>query len=433
MGKKNNYKIGALEKRRAVLEEQYHATNRQWITTLNEADKILLKVRFDALGQEIDDIDKELDGLQSGEGGRGRHLTGQVPTPSSKISPIQPPHPRRRIFLYVLGVLVTIAFGLLLWTFGVFTRGRHKDTTGPNVSTLVHPVAIPTETNSLGMRLALIPAGKFLMGSPDSDNDASVLEKPQHWVRITRPFYLGVYEVTQQEYKTVMGQNPSLFSATGGGQHLVAGQDTRRYPVENVSWNDAIEFCKKLSEREGLRSYYGSSVLEQSGGDGYRLPTEAEWEYACRAGSTTRYSFGDDAASLGEFAWFAENSGGKTHPVGQKRPNDFGLYDLHGNVWEMCWDRFEERYYANSPPDDPLGPSQAADRVARGGCWSDAPRDLLVGGPEQGRTGRPEPLPGVSRRPSPVRSLSQGRLGAEPGAEAGGGDEEFLFSPRRRR
>jgi formylglycine-generating enzyme required for sulfatase activity len=239
------------------------------------------------------------------------------------------------------------------------------------------------------MKLALIPAGEFLMGSTDSDEDAFDSEKPQHRVLITRPFYLGVYEVTQQEYETVMGRNPSWFSAQGAGKDRMAGQDTRRHPVESVSWNDAITFCNKLSEREGLRPYFrfgvfgmgkqssgfGYQLPTEVGGFGYRLPTEAEWEYACRAGGTTRFSFGDDAASLGEFAWYNGNSGSKTHPVGQKRPNTFGLYDMHGSVYEWCWDGYKVRYYANSPPDDPLGPSMAVARVRRGGSWLSDPRD----------------------------------------------------------
>ena len=213
------------------------------------------------------------------------------------------------------------------------------------------------------MKLALIPAGEFLMGSPDSDKDASDDEKPQHRVRITQPFYLGVYQVTQGQYRAVTGANPSHFK---GSDDL---------PVESVSWHDAIAFCNKLSEREGLKPYYQLDAATRSGGEGYRLPTEAEWEYACRAGSTTRYSFGDDAASLGEYAWFNGNSGGKTHPVGQKRPNAFGLYDMHGNVWEWCWDVYAA-YNANSPGADPDGPSGASGRVIRGGCWGDFPRDV---------------------------------------------------------
>ena len=240
-------------------------------------------------------------------------------------------------------------------------------------------------------------------------------------MRITRPFYLGVYEVTQEEYETVMGRNPSCFSAKGGGKDRVAGQDTRRHPVESVSWNDAIAFCNKLSEREGLRPYYRSGAGEQSGGDGYRLPTEAEWEYACRAGSTTRYSFGDDAASLGEFAWYDGNSGSKTHPVGQKRPNAFGLYDMHGNVWEWCWDGYEERYYANSPADDPLGPSQAAGRVIRGGGWT---ATRATAGRRTGagsrRTSGTTTWGSASPESSPVVEPGQATSGARSGGRRGG-------------
>jgi formylglycine-generating enzyme required for sulfatase activity/serine/threonine protein kinase len=205
-----------------------------------------------------------------------------------------------------------------------------------------------TMTNSIGMKFVLIPAGEFLMGSPDSDKDAVDDEKPQHRVRITRPFYLGVHEVTQGQYREVTGETPSHFR---GSDDL---------PVESVNHHGAIAFCTKLSAKEGVS---------------YRLPTEAEWEYACRAGSTTRYSFGDDEASLGEVAWYKGNSGNRTHPVGQKRPNAWGLYDMHGNVWELCGDWFDEDYYGQSPPSaNPLGPSHAADRVIRGGGWRSIPQ-----------------------------------------------------------
>jgi formylglycine-generating enzyme required for sulfatase activity len=229
-------------------------------------------------------------------------------------------------------------------------------------------------TNSVGMNLVLIPAGSFLMGSPDSDQDAQGNEKPQHPVRITRPFYLGVTEVTQEQYEAVIGRNPSWFSASGGGKDSVAGQDTGEHPVENVSWNDAIEFCNKLSAREGLKRYYSSGGVVLPDGDGYRLPTEAEWEYACRAGSESRYSYGDDPAKLGEHAWFDANADGKTHPVRQKSVNLWGLYDMHGNVWEWCWDGYQGDYYNASPAADHPGQSRAADRVHRGGGWFSLPR-----------------------------------------------------------
>jgi formylglycine-generating enzyme required for sulfatase activity len=216
------------------------------------------------------------------------------------------------------------------------------------------PVEPPKQvTNSIGMKLVLISAGEFLMGSAKADDpDAYEDEQPRHRVRISQPFYLGQTEVTQGQYRAVTGHNPSLFKASDD------------LPVENVSWNDAVAFCEKLNAMEK-----GSLA-----GAIYRLPTEAEWEYACRAGSTTRYSFGNDAASLGEFAWYFENTGGKTHPVGQKRPNAFNLFDMHGNVYEWCQDGYQADYYRESPAADPPGPSRAWDRVIRGGCWDDLPR-----------------------------------------------------------
>ncbi len=201
-------------------------------------------------------------------------------------------------------------------------------------------------TNSIGMKLVLIPAGEFLMGSPDSDSAASKRERPQHRVRITRPFYLGVYPVTQEQYERVMGKNPSNFTG-----------DLQR-PVEQVSWEDATESCERLSKKEGKT---------------YQLPTEAEWEYACRAGSTTKWCFGDSDSQLGEYAWHRGNSGGTTHPVGEKEPNAWGLYDMHGSVWEWCADWYKEDYYSASPAIDPKGPDPAGLRVLRGGSWDAHP------------------------------------------------------------
>ena len=199
--------------------------------------------------------------------------------------------------------------------------------------------------NMIGMQFKLMPAGEFMMGSPADDPDTVSDQMPQHRVRITKPFYLGIYEVTQEQYEKVMDKNPSHFK----GPSL---------PVETVTWEDATDFCKKLSEMDTDYDY--------------RLPTEAEWEYACRAGTTTRYNCGDELDV--DCAWFQDNSERTTHPVGKKSPNAWGLYDLHGNVWEWCQDlydrdRYNRGYYGNSPSDDPTGPSTGSSHVNRGGCW----------------------------------------------------------------
>ena len=235
-------------------------------------------------------------------------------------------------------------------------------------------VAAPPGTviHSISMKLVPIPAGEFLMGSPDLDPDADDDEKPQHLVRITRPFLLAPWPVTQSQYQRVMGETPSYF------------KDQPENPVETVSWYDAVRFCNRLSEMEKRKPFYeikGKVVtIPSKEGPGFRLPSEAEWEYACRAGSKTRYSFGDDPAGLGEHAWYRENSGQQTQPVGKKHPNKFGLYDMHGNVWEWCWDGWDEDYYKlfsmHKPVVDPLGPSLATFRVVRGGGWDFSPRSL---------------------------------------------------------
>jgi formylglycine-generating enzyme required for sulfatase activity len=228
-------------------------------------------------------------------------------------------------------------------------------------------------TNSLGMKLKRIPSGEFFMGAADGEPEARPDEKPQHKVRITRPFYLGVYEVTQAEYQAVMGVNPSYFSASGGGKARVLGMDTDRFPVEMVSWLDAIAFCNKLSESEGLKPCYTANGEPIASGTGYRLPTEAEWEYACRAGTTTPFSIGSTLSPTD--ANFNGNGSVKgqslqrTAFVGSYAPNAFGLHDMHGNVWEWCQDFYDEGYYARSPDADPENLTQAEDRVSRGGSW----------------------------------------------------------------
>ena len=211
-------------------------------------------------------------------------------------------------------------------------------------------LGVPVEvSNSIGVKLKLIPPGGFTMGSPDSDASTSDREKPQHTVRITNAFYLGVTEVTQEQYERVMGANPSHFKGA-------------QLPVEMVSWEDAVEFCHKLS----------ALSAERSAGRVYRLPTEAEWEYACRAGSQTQWSFGDSESSLGDYAWYSSNAGRKTHVVGQKKPNAWGLCDMHGNVLEWCSDG--RRDYTTTTLSDPTGPATGSDRVLRGGCWGNTAR-----------------------------------------------------------
>ncbi len=170
-------------------------------------------------------------------------------------------------------------------------------------------------------------------------------EKPAHPVSLAQPFYMGKYDVTQEQYQQLIGTNPSKFK----------GKDN---PVETVSSDDAQEFCKTLTER-----------TRQS----VRLPTEAEWEYSCRAGTTTTYYSGDAEADLGRVAWYGVNSTNTTHPVGQKEANAFGLYDMHGNVWQWCQDWYGEDYYSKSPVENPQGPDQGTGRLLRGGGWSGNP------------------------------------------------------------
>jgi serine/threonine-protein kinase len=217
-------------------------------------------------------------------------------------------------------------------------------------------LGVPVQiTNSIGMKLNPIPAGKFLMGSPENEPGRQANEGPQHKVTISRSFHIGVYEVTQAEFEKVTGKNPSKFNKANGG-----GPD---HPVEMVSWDDAVAFCKKLSEMPE----------EKQAGRVYRLPTEAEWEYACRAGTRTAYSFGDDASKLADYGWFPANSQGKPHPVGQKRPNRWGLHDMHGNVWEWCADYFDGTYYQKAPRVNPTGPALGAERTFRGGSFEHSP------------------------------------------------------------
>ena len=226
-------------------------------------------------------------------------------------------------------------------------RALVDDLIGRNPAPPVQPTGQPLEkeiVNGIGMEFVLIRPGEFQMGLDDGGPDEGLV----HTVRIGQPFYLGKYEVTQAEWEAVMGNNPSYFK----------GDSSR--PVDQVSWDDVQEFILKLNEREGVTSY--------------RLLTEAEWEYAARAGSTTAYCFGDDERQLREYAWYKENSGRETHPVGQLKPNSWGLYDMHGNVWEWVQDWYDKDYYQRSPQKDPQGPFSESNRVGRGGSWLNTAR-----------------------------------------------------------
>ena len=232
---------------------------------------------------------------------------------------------------------------LVLWGAPVFAQSESE------------PGSI-TSVNTLGMHFVFIPAGSFLMGSPEQNADSR--EKPQHTVRISRDFSVSQYEVTQADWLAVMGEDPFVRDRSNPYYRLpgMAARITHPEHPVTVSWQDAMEFIGKLNQRENNTHY--------------RLPTEAEWEYMARAGTTSRYFFGDAPSLLREYAWYGENfvSGG-THPVGQKKPNPWGLYDIYGNAWEWVSDFYSTSYYSSGPELNPRGPETGDMRVVRGGSW----------------------------------------------------------------
>jgi formylglycine-generating enzyme required for sulfatase activity len=226
--------------------------------------------------------------------------------------------------------------------------------------------------NSIGMKLVLLPPGEFKMGSPEGEKSREEDEEG-HDVKLTHAFYMGKYLVTQAQYERVMGGNPSEFNRQNGGGPS--------HPVEKVNWDQASAFCRKLTQ------------LEAGTGRTYRLPTESEWEYACRAGSSTAYHFGNDPTEMDGHAWYKANAGGRTQPVGRKLPNAFGLFDMHGNVWQWCLDWYEPDY-TKLPAVNPTGPDQGQRRVLRGGSWADHEAALR----SARRAHYPPSFPGVSHR-----------------------------------
>ena len=254
--------------------------------------------------------------------------------------------PNRTAFIAAAAV-VMIGAVLVVWLLtrdeGILNNAPSEQVAQPsvvNTPNMVNPSVGTVMRNQIGMELVWIPSGSFNMGSTNGDAD----EKPVHQVNINEPFYMGKFEVTQAQWKAVMGDNPSNFKDCGSN-----------CPVENISWDDANEFIWRLN---GMNDGYV-----------YRLPTEAEWEYACRAGST-----GDYAGDVKEMAWFSENSGNKTHAIGQKQLNAWGLADMNGNVWEWCEDWYHETYYgAPANGSGWLSGGEQKARVLRGGSWfSDA-------------------------------------------------------------
>lgn len=330
------------------------------------------------------------------------------------LAPLVGPRPSRSRWVK-RGVLAIVAASVLIA--GVmFARqrgvGESKESDGP--ITITQPAAPPSlaiapfdgpqaeahqaawakylnqpveTTNGIGMKLRLIPPGEFQQGASEQEIEtfsnlegrSLATDGPQHRVRLTQPFYIGVSEVTQAEYQAVIGGNPSMFSPNGEFAARVAGVETTQHPVENVTWFDAIEFCNALSLREKLTPCYERTDDDVMivAGTGYRLPTEAEWEFVCRAGTESPWSFGEQDAPFEQFAWVAMNGEFRSHPVGQLLPNAFKLHDLHGNLWEWCQDVFDPRYYeslTDSITVDPLGPPPAGVRCMRGGVWDNTIR-----------------------------------------------------------
>ena len=204
-----------------------------------------------------------------------------------------------------------------------------------------------------GMEMVSIPGGEFIMGTDDGPVDV----KPAHRVKVDG-FLMDQNEITQEVYEKVAGKSPSRVK-------------NPRNPVEQVTWTAAVKFCNIRSTQEGLTPCYDLKTWEcDFATSGYRLPTEAEWEYACRAGSTSPFYFGYEAKDLKLYAWFEGNSDSKPHVVNQKKPNGWGLNDMAGNVWEWCHDFYGAKYYRTSPTNNPHGPPQGEKRVLRGGAWS---------------------------------------------------------------
>lgn len=285
---------------------------------------------------------------------------------------------------FALGMVPSLGMMLVSPTAGLVTGGLTLGAAAL-LGFTGEPIALPLDDIPESIEMIELPGGEFWMGSPETEEGHEVNEL-RHRVSVSA-FAMGKYPITQKQYHEVMGENPSAFQDTAMNEERA---DDR--PVDQVSWFDAVRFCNRLSERHGrkpcyritdpeVRSDAQPNVEWDREADGYRLPTEAEWEYACRAGSTTAYSFGKNIARLGEYAWFSGNSAGRTHAAGIKKANDWKIFDLLGNVREWCWDWYRsfavtgiqgQRFTLQNP----AGPSVGSKRVLRGGGFDFVPRLL---------------------------------------------------------
>jgi formylglycine-generating enzyme required for sulfatase activity len=265
-----------------------------------------------------------------------------------------PARPSTPVLAVALALAVALS-AMFAWKSAVLTRRSARTDRPPDdpAAESRRPGRPPQETVFAGIAFVWVTPGSFLMGSAMSPQDKQTQygnpaglyenEQPQHEVTITQGFWIGKYEVTQSQWESVMGSNPSRFVAPDR-------------PVDSVLWAPCQAFLRRLNE---------------AAGQDFRLPTEAEWEYACRAGSTTEFCFGDSPDGLLSYGWHAANSAGQTHPVGTLEPNACGIYDMHGNVGEWCQDFADDRYYDYTPAVDPVGPDYSLNRVWRGGSWGD--------------------------------------------------------------
>ena len=240
------------------------------------------------------------------------------------------------------------SFAAILPAFGQIGSGPGADT--PGAATSQKTALTGNTATSSNPEMVRIPGGRFIMGEKDE------VDAAPHEV-VVSSFSIDKYLVTQEEFQRVASSNPSRWKGD-------------KNPVEQVRWSDAVRYCNKRSDLEGLQRCYDLQTWQCNfAANGYRLPTEAEWEYACRAGAATAYFFGSTPGKLGDYAWFEKNSAGRPHPVGQKKPNSWGLYDICGNVWEWCNDFYQVDYYKVAPAQDPQGPATGKTKVVRGGAW----------------------------------------------------------------